>query len=105
MRGSPRSLPQAGHPAAGRWTQCASAGSAAGTAGLPERLNTAAGDSAARLRRDQPRGRPVAPGADRRGLGEPRGRRGLADLAGLNVPVPARLGREQHRCSRRRRAG
>src|SRR5215469_3382355 len=67
---------------------------------LPKAVDPDAGDpsapvSAASLRCDQPTGRPVAPGADCRGLGEPGGRSGFAYLTGLDMTVAARLWREK----------
>src|SRR5580692_12301026 len=47
------------------------------------------------LRRDQARARPVAGRAHARSLGQPGRRRGLADVARLDVTLPARLRREQ----------
>src|SRR5271166_2937318 len=49
----------------------------------------------ARLRRDETSARPVAGRAHAGGLGQPGGRRGLADVTRLDVAISARLGREQ----------
>src|SRR5580704_12860017 len=61
-----------------------------------QRAGSAVGGSAAGLRCDQAAGRPVAPGADGRGLRQSGGRSRFTYLTGLDVTVTTRFGGKQH---------